>query len=408
MSARKARSESPAASDEAPLSIESFARNLTIATACKLFDDVGVAASLCSEGHWASIHTRPNVVTFEFEHGLLTERFAYNDRCLERVQREKETVVAEHAGFVDLFVPIRRAQEVSAFLVTGPLLSARPTGAEILERWRWLTGTQGDPVDPEFSRYVELTLSTLVLDSAKLTEFRKFVERIAGFLAGRGPVSSVRQLTDSMGAQFGAFRRVERIWGAAREMVDERTGRNWSSPHLLVQRESLGLAQCPEHAVVGLFVSLRETDPVEALLQRHAFQRACVELAQSAENTISGRIGDYGVFFLSAESQKADRTRRRLLDLARKAAAVAAERFGFRMHLGTSSLTGPLPVQYQAALAAAQAALSCNEPVVSVTPDAPRARPLGKLRHELAELAEAQPGALPARFDRFIEAVAVR
>jgi AraC-like DNA-binding protein len=388
---------------------QGLAQHLAVPVFCYLFEALGVSASLCVDGHWAVLHQQPSVTNVEAEHGVLTDRFGYNTRCLERAALEKASVVGEHAGFSDLFTPICADGRARAFLVVGPFLTAPAKSAEILERWRWLTGRQGHPNDPEFSRYVELTLSTLILSGEMWPRFREFVERIAKLFAGEGPVGSIRVEADSMEPVFGGLRRVEIVWDAAREMVDERTGRIWTRPHRRVQRQIIGLDRCPEHVVVGLFVGLHEeSDPVEALIKRHAFQRTCVELAHAAGNTISGKIGDQGVFFLTSDAKKPERARRKLLELSRAAASLAHRQYGFRMHLGRSATSEALPAQYQAALAAAESALSKNESVVTESPDVTRGRPLAKLRSELADLAEERPEALPARFDRFLEAVALR
>jgi AraC-like DNA-binding protein len=73
-----------------------------------------------------------------------------------------------------------------------------------------------------------------------------------------------------------------------------------------------------------------------------------------------------------------------------------------------SVLPLPLSRQYQVALGAAETALSQGVAMVHATEDAPTPTPLGRLRQELGRLVDEKPQALPARFDRFLEAVAVR
>jgi len=103
-----------------------------------------------------------------------------------------------------------------------------------------------------------------------------------------------------------------------------------------------------------------------------------------------------------------ERARRRLVDLAEKASLLARRRFRLTLHCGISVLPLPLPAQYRAALAAAESALSKGEPLADAESSVGPAKLLGDLRRELAELAEKDPKALPAHFDRFLEAVAVR
>ena len=79
--------------------------------------------------------------------------------------------------------PVVRSN-VRAIVATGPFLTSRPTSVDVIGRWRWLTGRQGHPADPEFSRYLSMTLSTLVLDGALLSMFERFLSRFALLLAG--------------------------------------------------------------------------------------------------------------------------------------------------------------------------------------------------------------------------------
>ena len=78
-----------------------------------------------------------------------------------------------------------------AILATGPFADARPTSAEILERWRWLTGRQGHPSDPEFAHYLAVTLSTLVLDGPYASIFERLMIRLARLMAGEGRAGEV-------------------------------------------------------------------------------------------------------------------------------------------------------------------------------------------------------------------------
>src|SRR5260221_12705945 len=153
-----------------------FPETVLIPSACEVLQDLGVSASICFEGHgyayWHPFSEHPSVVAFEMEHGRVNDRFEYNDRCMRRARREKSTVVGSHAGFYDLFVPIIVAGEAWAYVVTGPFTTARPTSADILQRWLQLTGRQGHPDDPEFSKYLEITLSTLGLEGEQVASFQ--------------------------------------------------------------------------------------------------------------------------------------------------------------------------------------------------------------------------------------------
>ena len=231
-------------------------------------------------------------------------------------------------------------------------------------------------------------------------------------MAGEGQSAALLAEADSLRDELEQARLVDEMWDAARSMVHEWTHRSWSSPHRGGDLKRLGLSAPPDQLVVGLMVSLqRDADPVDDLMRRDAFQRACVALARSESGLLSGQVGDHGVTFLSGARESAKQRRKKLLALANKAAGLAARRFGISLHLGASPMVGPtsLTAHYEAALGAAESALSQRARIVHASSDPRRPNPgLGELRRQLRELGEHQPDLLPARFDRFIEAVKMR
>ncbi|HEV8245502.1 MAG TPA: helix-turn-helix domain-containing protein, partial [Polyangiaceae bacterium] len=312
----------------------------------------------------------------------------------------------EHAGLSDLFAPLIAADRVLGVLLVGPFATAKPTSASILERWRWLTRRQGHPADPEFLQFVSMTLSTLVLEPRELKAFERLITLLGLLIAAENPAETLCAELDTLATRLELTRQIERVWDAARSMVDERTTRTWATPFR--DLASVGLRRVPERVLVGLTVSReRAPDPVDELLRRDAFQRASVGLARAVGNTIAGQVGDHGVMFLSAGPGSEPRRRQRLLDLADKAGELAAQ-FGFRMHFGLSGLpsSAPLWERYPAALASAESALSQGLRLAEGAPEArSRTALLHELRRKLAVLVEQKPDLLPAQFDRYLESV---
>ncbi len=379
---------------------------VNVATA---FEVLRVGAVIWDGKDWALVHAEPSLVSFELEHGLEFERFKYNTRSVARARRERKPLLGEHAGLTDWFVPITSGDRVEGVLVTGPFATAQPTSADVMRRWRGLTGRQGHPADPEFARYLSTTLSTLVLEGAHVTHFQRFLTFFARLLAGEGRADALAAEAFALRDKLEEARFVERTWGSVRSMVDERTARAWESQSKGDDLARIGLSRVPELVLVGLIVARQaEPDPVDQLLTRHAFQRACVELARKTGRAISGQVGDHGVMFLSAAPGSLQRRRQGLLDLGDKAVALA-RRFGFRLHLGLSTLglASSLSQHYEAALGAAESALSQGARIVESATPASARLPLHELRRHLGELVEQRPGELPARFDRYLEAIAM-
>ena len=269
---------------------------------------------------------------------------------------------------------------------------------------------RGTQPDPEFSHYLSITLSTLVLEPPRTKALQSLLECLARLIASEGSAEELVRTIDRLHPLLTEARLVEQMWTAARMMVDARSNRIWASPHRQPRRQRLGLSRFPEQAVVGLFVSRdADRDPVEDLLLRDAFQRRCVELARKAGNTIVGQVGDRGVTFLGgAPARTARRHGGKLASLAEAAAAAARRSFGLDVYLGAGSGSAALASEYQEALTAAESALARGQKMVFAQAGVAFESPLGHLRRELDALAHDEPSALPARFDRYLEAVAVR
>ena len=95
--------------------------------------------------------------------------------CSRRPGEPSRSCVVSTRDTRDFFVPVSIGGEVVAVLAVGPIARARPTSANILESWRWLTGRQGHPTDPEFAAYFTATLATLVLDGQKLVKMERLL-----------------------------------------------------------------------------------------------------------------------------------------------------------------------------------------------------------------------------------------
>jgi AraC-like DNA-binding protein len=374
------------------------------------FQTLGVGATLCDETGWYPVHAPPNIIaSFEHTHGLGPERYTYNDESVERVRRQKKVLLTEHAGFSDFFVPIGARDKAEAILVTGPFARSRPTATDVLERWRWLTGRQGHPSDPEFAHYLSATLAALTLPGELLRCYQRFLECYALLIAHRGDAHALAAEASRLKTRLETARRAEQMWSAARSMIDERTAPQWLSPHTDADFPRLGIERIPENVLVGLSVTdLRETDPVDELLRRDGFQRACVDVARS-KHVICGRVGEQGVAFLLRGERSAARLELAQRDLANEVSRLAKRRFGLRLHFGANA-TGDstlLPVRYEQALGAAERALSRGLWFVRAQRDTRLgSSPVRELRVRLGAGAGEPFETLVPRFEQYINAVA--
>jgi AraC-like DNA-binding protein len=374
------------------------------------FRALRVSAALWEHGaDWLPIHDEPNVFGFAIQHGKGGERAAYNTRSFANVLRNKKPLRGEHAGFSDLFAPIVRKGQVAAILVVGPFGASPPTSANVLASWHWLTGCQGHPTDPEFASYLALTLETLVLDGVQAQKLEELMGCFTRLMSGEGNADALTNRAEVLRAELEEARSIDRTWESVRVMLDERRSRMFHDAALRSELHALGLSRMPESLLVALTVRRKAAvDVVDEAIRRRALQRRCVELGRKIGETIAGQVGDHGVVFLSAAKTSAERERKRLRDLADRAAAMAEREFGFSLCFGVGRLSGsePLSQGFQAALGAAESALVQGAKLVTAAPDEGRkAHPLRQLRAELTRLVEEHPDLLGARFDQYVEVV---
>jgi AraC-like DNA-binding protein len=374
------------------------------------FRDLSVSVSTFSHGDWVAFHAVPGVIEVEVEHGAQPLRGLYNDRCLKQVMRNKRTLLGTHAGFHDFFVPVVVDGAVNTVVVAGPFATSRPTSAAVQERWSRLTQSQGRMTDPVFCEYLVRTLATLTLEGKRLGAFKKLLSAFGRVLGEQPmPAFSLARVR-AQSAELRDTRFIRRMWEEARSMVDERSAHLWSTQLYSERVAELGLARAPRHVAIGM-LSEEGTrgDAVDAALRRHAYQRACAELARRRGHTVCGQFGDYGVTLLTDDPVGEARVRASLVDLATRAGALA-RRFGFRLHTGlaTGRPAEPLVLRYRAAIAAAGAAQMEGRALVFADREVDRSlRRLRQLRGDVGRSIQEAGTPVSQRFDRYVESVLV-
>jgi AraC-like DNA-binding protein len=398
--ARRSKTADPARlwrQEQAPLP-DSF--GLVSPVVAHMFAELRIGVALRHlPSDWNVIHHETNVSAFETEHGREQLRWPYNERCFEEVQRTRALVCGEHAGFKDLFVPVLDASGVCAIVVAGPFLTQRPTSADIAERWVALTRSRPKLSDPSFAQYVSATLATLTVEGSLRAVFERLLSCFAALAGGHGSARALAEEAKTLSAKLAPARSAERMWEAVRSMVDERTARSWGALDQAQSRWEAGLRRAPGAVTVGLLVDrAQETDALDGLVRRDAFQRAAATFARQTGGLACGRVGDHGVVFLSDGTG--------VSNLA-AGAQTLARRFGFNLHLGIGQPKDAehLPQRYLVALAAAERALSQG---VSLIHGEPRpehsAGHVRRLRQHLTEsLGDGQT--LSARFEHYTQTV---
>src|SRR5450432_39991 len=257
---------------------------------------IHVAATPRTFDEWFPIRQQRDVIGFEFLHDKDQHRWRYNARSLDQA-RQGKLVLGEHAGFHDFWVPVGEVADSFGTLVVGPFATRRATSTDVLERFRWLTGSRGRLGDASFSHYLSMTLATLTLEGALLDDLRSLLLCLSKLIGGRADNERLARDIATLRSRLLQARFAERMWDEVSAMVDERTARLNSAAAGALQR--LGLEHLPEHVVVGLLVGPREEpDAVDEVIRRDAYQRATVALMSKRGGVACGRIMDHGILLL--------------------------------------------------------------------------------------------------------------
>jgi AraC-like DNA-binding protein len=389
--------------------VEGRGHPMLVPLVTSIFQLLGVSASLSNGELWWTIHSEPSLVPFEVGHAVEITRWSYNGKKFAEVQAKRKLVRGTYSGLSDVFVPVLLDRRVATILVAGPFFTSRPSGAAILDRWRWLSGRQGHPADPEFAAYLQMTLGTLVLEGGKLSAFERLMTLIARLMGGEGRADTIANQADALRRELEPVRFAERMWQAARQMVDEASTSVEHSASRFYDLNRMGLSIAPDQALVGLFMrGGAEIEPVEEIVRQEAFLRASAELSTKVGETICGKVGNHGVVFLLASRTSSRQKRRNVSELVERVASLGRRRFGLSVHFGasTASRSADLHKNYQVALGAAELALTQGKRLIVAESTAiERAPAFWTLRDELAKTAHEHPGRLSPMFDRYVEAV---
>ena len=188
---------------------EGFGHSLASHIVAQAFKILRVSASLTHGSLWWALHEAPNLIEFEFDHGVEMERYSYNGRCLGEARRLKRIVRGELHGYSDLFVPVLARGELVATLVVGQVALTRPTARQIVERWRAISRREGHLGDPEFADYLSKTLSLLVLEGHQVSAFEQLLSCFAKVLAGEGRADELANRADALRFELESLRFVD-------------------------------------------------------------------------------------------------------------------------------------------------------------------------------------------------------
>ena len=201
---------------------------LASAIATSTFQELGISVSVSSNGVFRAIHLAPDsLLEVEVEHQAEFPRWRYNTRCIREACTTGRSVLGEHRGTHDWFVPVGGPNTV---LVAGPFLLRPSTRDDVVRRWRAVSHGSAHVTDPAFSRYLSMTFATPTLPGALSDDLRRLLGCLAQALRGQGDAQRLTRQSDALAERLWVARLPERAWDAVRGMVDDRTCHVWRTP----------------------------------------------------------------------------------------------------------------------------------------------------------------------------------
>ena len=277
---------------------------------------------------------------FEIYFGKENVRDQHYAAALSEAMESEEPVVRELYGFSDLFYRLPVADDDPTFLYTGQFVHHPPNWESIVDQWRVLTGLEPASANPDFARFVRMTLDIPSIDTELLSALKAFVMQYGAFIAGAQSEDVFHERVDELNRDF--FSRLWPIddWVDSAISSDKFHLTPWYHEGKLTawMKEGMGITRMPTRAMalMPLDDPGAPIDPVNTLVRNAQIQRAVVSLTREIPNTAATPLSDYGVSIITSakRGKNAARSRVQLRELAQRCQA------HLREHLNVQSVAG--------------------------------------------------------------------
>ncbi len=284
---------------------------------------------------------------FEIYYGKEAKRDAYYLEQLKRAADEGTFVVGELMGFNDFFFALPSDPKRRTFMFGGQFLSEAPDWDGIAWRWRELTGQAPASANPDFVRFVKMSLRLPVLEPALLKGIEEFVG-VYGRLVSE---------------EHGGLKLYERVKRLKRECFDKLWGNNeWVDRAISPEKfhltpwyhegkledwrsEEMGINRLPTTvmALMPVYPRTQALDPVQMMVMTARIQREVNRLVGEMPETGSNRLQEYGVTILTsaAPGKSAARAKLELRERAQRLQSHVKDKFGVHCVVGIGRTLPP-------------------------------------------------------------------
>lgn len=286
-----------------------------------------------------------NPTHYESLFGKNQDRARFNELNLERLRRERKTIVAKHRGFCDIYTPVVVEGVFRGFLASGSFVRDPFTENEIGRRWTDLSGRRANTPDPDFLGYARMALDTVVLSKPVLDGFKEVLEMLADYLCGRADSRMAKRLED---LRKGCISHglPHAVW------MDFMLGLNQFHPRVNLdgepnwwEREELGITRYPTTvlAVTQSAPNLERWSTLGSMVGATRLQWEALRAAREFPETVAGRLEDYGALFVTSALPSKGKVQAKL-EIRDRAEAIRQrleKRTGLKLVAGIGSTLAP-------------------------------------------------------------------
>jgi AraC-like DNA-binding protein len=281
---------------------------------------------------------------FELFYGKGDDRNQYFQKSLKQVANTQQVVLGTHMGFYDYFVPIVKNNHCVAYIKSGPFSKSIPKLEQLTRTFTDLSGTAPGQADPQFLNFCRTALDVQVLNPSVLPHYLKLLQIIAKILGSDKEETKLVAQIEQLKSNFFSQMLPNRMWNYVAVKENRLRWGPWQLIELAPwDRDEFKLSR---HPTVVMAVMLHnpaneQHNEVVSMIESTEMQLACFEFTKKIPETISGKMGSEGVYFLTSPNPAWDATKTKLhlQDLARSIESFLFKTFKKKVFVGISSQT---------------------------------------------------------------------
>ncbi len=279
---------------------------------------------------------------FELRFERESERDAYYLRMLKKAATAARPQFGSLFGFDDLFAPVAPLADGGwAFVYVGQFMRQEPNYESLARSWREVSGRESANQDPDFQRFVEVSLSLKVIEEVPSQALIQLAEAMAAHLRGDAPAPEGLVRLDRLRREVLSPHLGHPIFAQQAIGNDALRPTPWHGIREMAQwmQEETGLSRLPTTVIAMCALNDRSApllDPVRRRLRDYQLQRSCLRVCREMDEVMAEPLETDGVLFLTSPKPgaSASAARQQLRDKVEALRAFVRQSFGLRSAFG--------------------------------------------------------------------------